>query len=160
MQDGYRAILEALEAESGLAMADVIPTEVDVDRGVGMSANEELRREENMSAAPTPPETEAPTTPRSTSKVHSRNPSITAKGSGGVGGNTGLPTTPFAFNKFTTVERKDAPGSPSRKGKGQVRQVAKTTEDSVRISVSPSPGDKRKRAEEHVDGEGKPKRRK
>ena len=158
MQDGYRAVLKGLEGEFGLAMGDIVPDEVDVNRGGGMGVNEGLRCEES-SAAPTPPETEAPTTPKlSASRVHSRNPSITKKGSGGVGGNTGLPTTPFAVNEFTTVGKKAAPSSPSKKGKGRVRQVSKTTEDSMRVSVGPSLGDKRKAAE-HED-EGKPKRRK
>src|SRR6266511_1304517 len=128
VQHGYRAILKSLEDEPGLAMVNLIPDEVDLNRGVGMGKeNERLGREESVSAVPTPPESEAPTTPKmSASRVHSRNASIIMKGSGGVGGSTGLPSTPFSINEFTTVGKKDTPRSPSRKEKGRLKELSKT----------------------------------
>ena len=91
VQAGYRAVLTSLQEKYP-------------DKDVGMPAivMDEL--------APTPPETEAPSTP----KAHSRTLSSTL-GSAVHGSGSG--TTPFSINTFTTVPLTFAPGSPSQKTK-------------------------------------------
>ncbi|KDR74242.1 hypothetical protein GALMADRAFT_269180 [Galerina marginata CBS 339.88] len=87
VQAGYRAILAELEARNSPPAITIItdPT------------------------VPTPPATEAPSTPT----AHSRTSSFTFTAAGG----SGSASTPFANNAFTTVSPSFAPPSPTRAGK-------------------------------------------
>jgi len=91
VQVGYRAVLKKL--------ADQYP---DLDVGIPATFSDPI--------APTPPATEAPTTPKS----HSRNVSFTF---GNAGAGSGLGTTPFSNNTFTTVSPTFIPGSPTQRTK-------------------------------------------
>ncbi|KIM40306.1 hypothetical protein M413DRAFT_446483 [Hebeloma cylindrosporum] len=98
VQAGYRAVLASLQKKYP-----------DLDVGMPVFTSDQL--------APTPPATEAPTTP----KAHSRTTSYTA-----LGGGSG--TTPFSNNSFTTVPQTFVPGSPSRTTK-RAKGIKRTRDD-------------------------------
>lgn len=70
--------------------------------------------------SPTPPATEAPSTP----KAHSRSTSFTFGNMLGSGSGT----TPFANNTFTTVDKTYVPGSPSQNTK-RAKGIKRTRND-------------------------------
>ena len=93
VQAGYRAVLANM------------PNEFDLERPETLVVSSTLD-----SMAPTPPATEAPSTPKA--KVHSRDNSFTFPLSA-----SGPSTTPFSNISFTTVPPTFTPGSPSRNSK-------------------------------------------
>ncbi|KAF8954102.1 hypothetical protein BDZ97DRAFT_1928819 [Flammula alnicola] len=96
VQAGYRSILASMQDRT---------QHDDLDNLVVPSINLDPM-------APTPPATEAPSTPR----LHSRNASFSFTAGGGGNGSA---ATPFSNNSFTTVSPSFAPASPTRAGRGR-----------------------------------------
>ncbi|PPQ88883.1 hypothetical protein CVT25_009118 [Psilocybe cyanescens] len=114
VQAGYRAILASLQATSSPPNSQPISAS---DLSIALDP-----------MAPTPPATEAPTTPKATS----RNASFTF----------GSAATPFSNNEFTTVPPTFAPASPTegnKKAKGRKR----LRDD---VTLTPGAANKKRRA--------------
>ena len=124
VQAGYRAVLANMPNEFDLDSERletlVVPSTLDLD-----------------SVAPTPPETEAPSTPKA--KIHTRDNSFSFPSASGPS------KTPFLNNSFTTVPPTFTPGSPSQKSKKRRNASAKRLHDDSQISLSQHDGHPKKK---------------
>ena len=121
VQAGYRDVLAKMPNEFDLERLEtlVVPSALDA-------------------MAPTPPETEAPSTPKA--KGHSRDNSFTLPSASGPSS-----TTPFANNSFTTVPPTFTPGSPSRNSKKRRSASGKRLHDDSQTSLSQHDGNPKKK---------------
>jgi hypothetical protein len=120
VQAGYRAVLANMPNQSDLDRPEtlVVPGILD-------------------SMAPTPPATEAPSTPKA--KAHSRDNSFSFL-------TASLPSaTPFSNNSFTTVPPTFTPGSPSRNSKKRRSASAKRSHDDSQTSLPQREGNPKKK---------------
>lgn len=111
VQAGYRVVLASMPDEFDLERPEtlVVPSTLDLD-----------------SMAPTPPATEAPSTPKA--KAHTRDNSFSFS-------SASVPSkTPFLNNSFTTVPPTFTPGSPSRNSKKRRNASAKRLHDDSQTS--------------------------
>ena len=113
VQAGYRAVLAKMPNEIDFERLEtlVVPNTLDLD-----------------SMAPTPPATEAPSTPKA--KGHSRDNSFSFASASGAS------NTPFSNNSFTTVPPTFTPGSPSRTSKKRRNASSKRLHDDSQNSLS------------------------
>jgi len=132
VQAGYRAILRDLEDQIGhLAFESDLPDQVDVDEN---SSRIGLQKR-SMNLEPTPPVTQAPSTPKmSGSKIHS---SVTY-------------STPFSNNEFMTVCKSTRLASHSRKLEKRKETGGEVSYD-IKTNSSPTPAGS-KRCREVVQG--------
>lgn len=120
VQAGYRAVLANMPNEFDLERPEtaVVPSIVE-------------------SMAPTPPATEAPSTPKA--KGHSRDSSFTFPSASGPS------TTLFSNNSFTTVPPTFTPGSPSQNSKKRRSASAKRLHDDLQTSLPQHDGNPKKK---------------
>ena len=116
VQAGYRAVLASMPKDRPDIL--VVPSTLD-------------------SMAPTPPSTEAPSTPKA--KSHSRVNSFTFPCASGVS------ATPFSNNSFTTVPPTFTPGSPSHNSKKRRSASTKRLHDDSQTSFSQHDGNPKKK---------------
>jgi deoxynucleoside triphosphate triphosphohydrolase SAMHD1 len=122
VQAGYRAVLASMPDEVDLDRLEtlVVPSTLDLD-----------------SMAPTPPATEAPSTPKA--KAHTRDNSFTFPSASGPS------KTPFLNNSFTTVPPTFTPGSPTQNSKKRRNASAKRLHDDSQSSLSQHDGPSKKK---------------
>ena len=121
VQAGYRVVLANMPNEFDLERLETL-----VVPGLG-------------SMAPTPPATEAPSTPKA--KGHSRDSSFSFPcASGGPSS-----TTPFSNNSFTTVPPTFTPSSPSQNSKKRRNASAKRLHDDSQTLLSQYDGNPKKK---------------
>jgi hypothetical protein len=111
VQAGYRDVLANMPNQFNLERLALleVPSTLDLD-----------------SMAPTPPATEAPSTPKA--KGHSRDNSFSFSNA------SGSSKTPFLNNSFTTVPPTFTPGSPSQTSKKRRNASAKRLRDDSQTS--------------------------
>ena len=133
VQAGYRAILRDLEDQIGrLALNESDPPDqIDVDKSSSRRLGLQIDRKRSMNLEPTPPVSEAPSTPKTSGpKIRS-----SVKYS-----------TPFSNNEFMTVCKSTRLASPSRKLEKRKETGGDVSSYDIKTNSSPTPaGSKRSR---------------